>query len=270
MQSVKRITAILFCILLVVLSAACGQTEPTATETQPAESQTSETTASSAPAVETQAVSETTTASQVAAATLMPTKADLDTLLDILHGEAFFGTNYDCRTDNVLDYLYNNGLLFELFNMEKLGLLKENETLFRVYSDDDSTVDPLGHFKNTYYIRIKADVLNDYMENTFNNTVYKEHSTAYADDGTVLYYLHDGWYYFSWEVSGMEGILNEVDSYVEQDGHLIVTIKEYQVDPGDDDYKEHIITLSVDAVLREVNGTHAWSIYSIKNVYRKY
>ena len=64
--------------------------------------------------------------------------------------------------------------------------------------------------------------------------------------------------------------MNEVDSYVEQDGHLIVTIKEYQVDPGDDDYKEHIITLSVDAVLREVNGTHAWSIYSIKNVYRKY
>lgn len=270
MQSVKRITAILFCILLVGLSAACGQTELTATETQTTDAQTTGTVVSSSPAGETEAVSEETVTSQTAPTTLTPTQADFDTLLDILHGEAFFGTDYDCRTDNVLDYLYNNGLLFELLNMEDLGLIKENETLFRVYSNDDSTIDPLGHFKNTYYIRVKADVLNDYMENTFNNTVYKEHTTAYADDGNVLYYLHDGWYYFSWEVSGMEGILNEVDSYAEQDGHLIVTIKEYQVEPGDEDYKEHIITLLVDAVLREVNGARAWSIYSIKNVYHKY
>ena len=166
MQSVKRITAILFCILLVVLSAACGQTEPTATETQPAESQTSETTASSAPAVETQAVSETTTASQVAAATLMPTKADLDTLLDILHGEAFFGTDYDCRTDNVLDYLED---VFQCFYMYDIQFMQEDALDFaKLIKNSCEALDiAMGNFrsfkKNKKYREYIVNV-NDYEE----------------------------------------------------------------------------------------------------------
>ena len=268
MRFVKRVSAVLICILLVLLTTACGQPEPATADPQTTAEQTTAVTDTTAPASEPQTVSETVTASQPAQTTLTPTQADLDTLLDILHGEVFFGADYDSQKDNILDYLYDNGLLFELFNMETLGLLKENETLFEMYSDGEA--DPLGHFAGYSYIRVKAEPLNDYMENVFCNTVYKDHTTSYDDDGNVRYYLHDGWYYFSWEVSGIEGVLNEVNGFTEKDGRLNVTIKTYWVDPGDDDYKEHVITLAVDAALREENGAHAWSIYSTKVTYHKY
>ena len=276
MRSVQHIGVLLLCALLVCLCACNTQLPGGETQAaQPASTRSESMDEPSASALPIRPDLSTEPETRVAAVAVRPTQEDLDTLCDILRGEAFFSADYDCRTDNVLDYLYNNGLLFELLNMERLGLLTEGKNLFRSEAYPDvgrvsGTDDPLGCFQDRCYIRVQADVLNAYMENTFCNTVYRSHTEYRDSDGNVGYYLHDGWYYFSWEISGMEGVAIRAADCSPQDGHWRVTIHEYTSEPGEEDEEELIVTLAVDAALQTENGAHAWSIYRVENVYHKY
>ena len=277
MRFTKQISAILLCIVIACLAASCGRAQPTAGETQ-----TEETAASQAPAAEdtsaqiqqTSTLPESTAAPQRKIVSLNPTQDDLDRLCEILEGAAFFGDGYDSRADNVLDFLYDGGLLFELLNFENLGVLVEGKNLLRNQaSPEDGRFlgkdDPLGFFKDESYISVKADVLDEIMEKTFCNTVYKDHAIYRDEEGKVGYYLYDGWYHFSWEISGYEGVFFRAEEFEEADGHLVVTLNEYYLDPGDgEEDAELLVSQAVDAVLRETDSGRDWMIFGIKNIYQ--
>lgn len=277
MRFMKQISAILLCIVIACLAASCGRAQPTAGETQ-----TEETAASQAPAAEdtsaqiqqTSTLPESTAAPQRKIVSLNPTQDDLDRLCEILEGAAFFGDGYDSRTDNILDFLYDGGLLFELLNFENLGVLVEGKNLLRNQaSPEDGRFlgkdDPLGFFKDESYISVKADVLDEIMEKTFCNTVYKDHAIYRDEEGKVGYYLYDGWYHFSWEISGYEGVFFRAEEFEEADGHLVVTLNEYYLDPGDgEEDAELLVSQAVDAVLRETDSGRDWMIFGIENIYQ--
>ncbi len=279
MQTAKRILAGLLCLVIAFLAASCGRPQPTAGGTQTEKAIASQTQTPAAEdttvsAEEAPSLSESTTAAQKKLVSLEPTQDDLDLLCETLQGCAFFGDGYDSATDNVLDFLYDGGLLFELLNFENLGVLVEGENLLRNQANPEEgrflgKDDPLGFFKDESYVSVRADVLDAIMENVFCNTVYKSHTIYRNEEGKVGYYLYDGWYHFSWEISGYEGVFFRADEFEEADGRLIVTLNEYYLDPGDDEENaELLVSQAVDAVLRETDSGRGWSIYSIKNIYR--
>ena len=200
---------------------------------------------------------------------LEPTQEDLDSLCTIAGSSIFFGTDYDCEKDNILDFLYGDALLFSLLSLETVGILRDGENLFKVYrfaGDENKNGDPLGHFSYSY-VRVQEDVLNDCMENVFCNTVYKTHTTGYDADKNVGYYLHDGWYYFELTPSGEEDVDYRAGDFTKQkNGHLLVNINRYGYSGVDDVFDELDETVAVDAVLHEADGVRTWSIYSIRNV----
>lgn len=230
MQTVQRISAVLLCLVFVCLAASCGRSE------KPSD------------------------------VSLTPTQDDLDRLCKTLK---YIG-NYDSTTDNALDFLYDDGLLFGLFNFENLGVLVDGENLLRNY-ENLGKEDPLGYFEHTSYVSVQADVLDGIMENVFCNTVYKNHTLSRDVDGKVRYYLYDGWYHFSWEISGGDGEFFRADEYKEADGHLLVTLNGYEPGPdGDEENAELFITQVVDTILRETDGVRTWSIFSSKITFSEY
>ena len=272
MPFVKKTVALLVCLVLVCLCVSCSSeqnAEETTTESEVYETGTLTAVMTTRPTT----TSKNTTTTKAPEPSLEPTKSELETLCSIVQGAAFFNADYSSETDNVLDFLYDGGLLFELLNAEDLGILVDGKNMERCYGNPKEgrvtgKDDPLGHFKNQNYIRVDANVLNKYMEQTFCNTEYKSHTISYDDEGNVEYYLKDGQYYFYWEISGMEGVDWRVGDCTTIDGNMFVTIDEFSVEPGEENSAEKICTVSFDAVLHNVGGKRVWSVRGSKISYQ--
>ena len=293
MRSAKRLCAISLCILLVITSASCSNarnsiadryierlesmSESIVQEHAAAETQAETTPAVSETAATAAPKTETTPDTTGAAATLIPTKEDLETLSSLLAGNSFFAKDYDCRTDNILDFLYDDATAFELHALLDVGYLQEGKNFFDSFrTNAPFEYDPLGRFSNKYdplITSVRADDLNEILEKCFCNTVYKFYTTGYDSYGNIGYYLHNGWYYFRWGGSGLEDVEFRAENCTEKDGRLYVTVNQYCFDYGIDGNilsEEICASLAVDAVLREENGKRFWSISSVTKTFSKY
>ena len=208
---------------------------------------------------------------------LEPTQADYDRLTGLLYWSDFDSEDYDSDHDRILDYIANAGTVSA--GMEVYDLLREGDNYGYIDGMDGDRMhigrDP-RHYASEYggYKKIRADVMEYYLENVFHNFTYpqaREGNGSYTDnEGNEftywMYYYEDGWYYFDFDARDDDTVLLVRESETKQDGHYLLTVD--RVSAFDHDFIE--ATFQVDATLIQKDGRRLWTIYGTTVQYNRY
>ena len=282
----NRVCSLAMALLFAILCTSCDRTIPTNVEGSADEraddvssvSVTAES-FSGIPEQSTTTTIQTSTSAANASHGPEPEQEDLDILGNILFWGSFFSRDYDSEKSDILDYIWADGAL--AIGMEACGLLREGENYehCEYYAGTGRIrggTDPRGYYAASCYRKIRADVMEYYLENVFHNYSYsqaREKHQKLNDTGEEIccYYYEDGWYYFLCEHYGLEDINARVRQYVAQpNGRYLVTVDLVGVEYGDDGMfdSDPITTLQADAALTIKDGRRLWTIYSTKITYQ--
>ncbi|MBQ7541626.1 MAG: hypothetical protein IJT44_04975 [Clostridia bacterium] len=282
----KRVCCFALAVLFVILCTSCGRTNPTIVEgsadDRPDDVPSVSVTAESFSVIPEQSA---TTAIQTSSPAgngshgLEPEQEDLDLLGNILFWGSFFSRDYDSEKGDILDYIWASGAL--AIGMEAYGLLREGDNYEHCeYYVGTGRIrggtDPRGYYATSCYRKIRADVMEYYLENVFHNYSYSQarekHQKLYdTGEEVCCYYYEDGWYYFLCEHYGLEDISARVRKYDAQpNGRYLVTVDLVGMEYGDDGISDSdpITTLQADAALTMKDGRRLWTIYSTKITYQ--
>ena len=243
--------------------------EPSTEESTTAEMMLTETTTAEMAADRTTAVPLTLTPAKPfdPADRLEPTREDLQRLEELLKWGSFFAEDYDSENSPVLDYIWAWGGIH--LGMQQYDLLIPDENYMERDYAEYIGDDPRGIFGKFCYKKIRADVMEYYMENVFHNSSYvtareKFRKRYNSDETYCCYYYEDGWYYFYCPHEGMLEEYPKVRQYeTQKNGHYLVTIDQMSYFDKNDP-PDPILTIQADATLINKDGRRLWTIYSTK------